>query len=292
MTEPSLRIGIACYPSVGGSGILATALGVDLARRGHEVHFISYERPFRLPPDEPRVTFHPVHIQGYGLFKHPDYTLPLAVKMTEVVRERRLHILHAHYAVPHATAAVLARDWLPEELRPGVVATLHGTDTTLLGTRSRLCPRHPPRAGQGRRHHHRIRISASRHRPAGRHRPPHPGHPKLLHAAPPAPQPPRRARRAGTVRPRGHDPAHVESAAGQAHRPAARGHRPHPPARIVPARGHRRRRLRPVPRAGAAPRPRRPRRRAGEREPDRGLRRRRRPQPHHLGVGELLPQYP
>jgi N-acetyl-alpha-D-glucosaminyl L-malate synthase BshA len=133
MTEPSLRIGIACYPSVGGSGILATALGVDLARRGHEVHFISYERPFRLPPDEPRVTFHPVHIQGYGLFKHPDYTLPLAVKMTEVVRERRLHILHAHYAVPHATAAVLARDWLPEELRPGVVATLHGTDTTLLG---------------------------------------------------------------------------------------------------------------------------------------------------------------
>jgi len=133
MSEPPLRIGIACYPSVGGSGILATALGVDLARRGHEVHFISYERPFRLPPDEPGVTFHPVHIQGYGLFRHPDYTLPLAVKMTEVVRERRLDILHAHYAVPHATAAVLAREWLPEELRPGVIATLHGTDTTLLG---------------------------------------------------------------------------------------------------------------------------------------------------------------
>lgn len=133
MTETPLRVGIACYPSVGGSGILATSLGVELAKRGHEVHFISYERPFRLPPDQRGVVFHPVHIQGYGLFKHPDYTLPLAVKLAEVSREHRLHILHAHYAVPHATAAVLAREWLPRGAAPAVVATLHGTDTTLLG---------------------------------------------------------------------------------------------------------------------------------------------------------------
>jgi len=128
-----LRIGITCYPSVGGSGVLASALGADLAYRGHDVHFISYERPFRLPPDVPRVHFHPVGINAYGLFKYPDYTLPLSVKMAEVSREYRLDLLHVHYAVPHATAAVLARSMLPWELRPKIVTTLHGTDTTLLG---------------------------------------------------------------------------------------------------------------------------------------------------------------
>jgi N-acetyl-alpha-D-glucosaminyl L-malate synthase BshA len=128
-----LRIGITCYPSVGGSGILASSLGVDLARRGHEVHFISYDRPFRLPADVPRVHYHPVGINAYGLFKYPDYTLPLSVKMAELSREHRLDVLHVHYAVPHATAAILARSMLPPKLRPKVVATLHGTDTTLLG---------------------------------------------------------------------------------------------------------------------------------------------------------------
>jgi N-acetyl-alpha-D-glucosaminyl L-malate synthase BshA len=129
----SLRIGITCYPSVGGSGILASALGEELAARGHEVHFISYERPFRLPVDAPRIHFHPVGINAYGLFKYPDYTLPLSVKMAEVSRDHRLDILHVHYAVPHATAAVLARSMLPPEQHPRVVTTLHGTDTTLLG---------------------------------------------------------------------------------------------------------------------------------------------------------------
>jgi N-acetyl-alpha-D-glucosaminyl L-malate synthase BshA len=118
---------------VGGSGVLASALGEDLARRGHEVHFISYERPFRLSPDTPRLHFHPVIINDYELFKYPDYTLPLSVRMAEVSREHQLDILHVHYAVPHATAAILARDMLPPELRPRVVTTLHGTDTTLLG---------------------------------------------------------------------------------------------------------------------------------------------------------------
>jgi N-acetyl-alpha-D-glucosaminyl L-malate synthase BshA len=128
-----LKIGITCYPSVGGSGILASALGENLARRGHEVHFISYERPFRLPPDSDRVHFHPVVINDYDLFKYPDYTLPLSVKMAEVSREFGLDVLHVHYAVPHATAAILAREMLPAEQRPRVVTTLHGTDTTLLG---------------------------------------------------------------------------------------------------------------------------------------------------------------
>lgn len=132
-TGRALKIGITCYPSVGGSGILASALGEELARRGHEVHFISYERPFRMPTDQPRLWFHPVTINDYGLFKYPDYTLPLSVKMAEVSRDHGLDVLHVHYAVPHATAAILARDMLPPERAPRVVTTLHGTDTTLLG---------------------------------------------------------------------------------------------------------------------------------------------------------------
>ena len=129
----ALKVGITCYPSVGGSGILATALGEELAQRGHEVHFISYERPFRLPVNMPRLYFHPVVINAYELFKYPDYTLPLSVKMAEVSRDAGLDVLHVHYAVPHATAAILARSMLPEGGQPRVVTTLHGTDTTLLG---------------------------------------------------------------------------------------------------------------------------------------------------------------
>jgi len=131
--KDTLRIGITCYPSVGGSGILATALGKDLARRGHDVHFICYERPFRLRVDGPRLHFHRVMVNDYGLFKYPDYTLPLSVRMAEVSRDQGLDVLHAHYAVPHATAAILARSMLPREQQPCVVTTLHGTDTSLLG---------------------------------------------------------------------------------------------------------------------------------------------------------------
>lgn len=129
----TLRIGITCYPSVGGSGVLATALGEELASRGHEVHFICYERPFRLPADGPRLRFHAVVIKDYSLFRFPDYTLPLSVRMAEVSRDHRLDVLHVHYAVPHATAAILARSMLSPEHQPRVVTTLHGTDTTLLG---------------------------------------------------------------------------------------------------------------------------------------------------------------
>jgi N-acetyl-alpha-D-glucosaminyl L-malate synthase BshA len=128
-----MNIGITCYPSVGGSGILASALGEELALRGHEVHFISYERPFRLPTDAPKIHFHPVEVSSYGLFRYPDYTLPLSVKMAEVSVQHRLDVLHVHYAVPHATAAILAKSMLPPDIQPRVVTTLHGTDTTLLG---------------------------------------------------------------------------------------------------------------------------------------------------------------
>ena len=128
-----LKIGITCYPSVGGSGILASELGEELAKRGHEIHFISYEPPFRMPVGHPRVFFHPVVVNSYNLFKHPDYTLPLSVKMAEVSRDFGLDVLHVHYAVPHATAAFLARAMLHQEHRLRIITTLHGTDTTLLG---------------------------------------------------------------------------------------------------------------------------------------------------------------
>jgi N-acetyl-alpha-D-glucosaminyl L-malate synthase BshA len=131
--ENTLKIGIACYPTVGGSGVLASALGEELVQRGHEVHFFSYERPFRLPSDVPRLHFHRVDVNDYGLFKYPDYTLPLSVKMAEVSRSHQLNVLHVHYAVPHATAAILACCMLPVECRPRIITTLHGTDTTLLG---------------------------------------------------------------------------------------------------------------------------------------------------------------
>lgn len=145
----ALNIGITCYPSVGGSGVLATALGEALAGRGHDVHFISYERPFRLPVDTPRLHFHPVDVNDYGLFRYPDYTLPLSVKMAEVTRDHALDVLHVHYAVPHATAAILARAMLPPARQPRIVTTLHGTDTTLLG--------HDP--GYSPAIHHALRCS-------------------------------------------------------------------------------------------------------------------------------------
>ena len=133
MPDRPLKIGITCYPSVGGSGILASELGEELAARGHEIHFISYEPPFRMPANHPRVFFHPVVVNSYNLFKHPDYTLPLSVKMAEVSRDYGLDVLHVHYAVPHATAAFLARSMLHQEHRLKIITTLHGTDTTLLG---------------------------------------------------------------------------------------------------------------------------------------------------------------
>ncbi|MDQ6655220.1 MAG: N-acetyl-alpha-D-glucosaminyl L-malate synthase BshA [Verrucomicrobiota bacterium] len=130
-----LKIGIVCYPLIGGSGILATALGHELARRGHDVHFFSSAQPVRLDVTQPRIFFHEVVVNEYSLFRYPDYTLPLAVKMATVARAEQLDVFHVHYAVPHATAAFLAVQMLGRTAtrKPAIVTTLHGTDTTLLG---------------------------------------------------------------------------------------------------------------------------------------------------------------
>ncbi len=138
--EPPLKIGIVCYPTIGGSGIVATELGLLFAAAGHEVHFISYERPVRLGPDTPNLKFHPVIVNEYSLFKYPDYTLPLSVRIAEVSASARLDILHVHYAVPHATAALLARLMLSDDHRPALITTLHGTDTNLLGNDANYRP--------------------------------------------------------------------------------------------------------------------------------------------------------
>jgi len=127
-----LRIGITCYPSYGGSGVVATELGKQLAQRGHEVHFITYEVPFRLNRFEENIYFHGVEVPNYPLFNHPPYLIALANKMVEVAKYHSLDLLHVHYAIPHATAAYLARSVL--EGRTRVITTLHGTDITLLGT--------------------------------------------------------------------------------------------------------------------------------------------------------------
>jgi N-acetyl-alpha-D-glucosaminyl L-malate synthase BshA len=130
--SPPLKIGITCFPLIGGSGILATALGTELAARGHTVHFFSYAKPVRLDLSAPRIHFHQVAVGQSSLFPCPDYTLPLAVKMSEIGRQNELDIFHAHYAVPHATAAFLAAEMIGNSA-PKIVTTLHGTDTTLLG---------------------------------------------------------------------------------------------------------------------------------------------------------------
>jgi len=127
-----MKIGIVCFPSVGGSGIVATQLGEELAKRGHEVHFITYEVPFRLNLEAANIFFHEVEISNYDLFKCPDYTLTLAVKIAEVAKNYGLDILHVHYAIPHAASAFLAKQLLNHH-RLCVVTTLHGTDITLVG---------------------------------------------------------------------------------------------------------------------------------------------------------------
>jgi N-acetyl-alpha-D-glucosaminyl L-malate synthase BshA len=132
-----VKIGIICYASVGGSGIVATELAKSLAARGHDVHLLSADTPFRLGSYQPGLTFHRVHTPAYPLFREPQYVLALATRIVQVSREFGLDIIHAHYAVPHATAAFLAKQILlssaPDRV-PQVVTTLHGTDITLVGS--------------------------------------------------------------------------------------------------------------------------------------------------------------
>jgi N-acetyl-alpha-D-glucosaminyl L-malate synthase BshA len=131
-----VNIGIICYASIGGSGIVATELGKMLAFRGHHVHVLSSDTPFRLGDYQPGLTFHRVEAPTYPLFREPQYLLALANKIVQVARDERLDIIHAHYAVPHATAGYLARQILAASnggAVPKVITTLHGTDITLLG---------------------------------------------------------------------------------------------------------------------------------------------------------------
>ncbi len=128
-----MKIGITCYPTYGGSGAVATELGLELAQRGHEVHFVSYARPFRLDPFRERVFFHEVEMEDYPLFEHPPYSLALAVALHDTARKHELDLVHVHYAIPHATSAWIAHEMLGEERDLKIVTTLHGTDITLVG---------------------------------------------------------------------------------------------------------------------------------------------------------------
>jgi N-acetyl-alpha-D-glucosaminyl L-malate synthase BshA len=131
-----MRIGITCYPTYGGSGVVATELGLELAQRGHQIHFISYSQPIRLTGPQPNIHYHEVEVSRYPLFDYPPYDLALATRMAEVAELYDLDLLHVHYAIPHSVSAMLAKQMLaakPRGKRLPFVTTLHGTDITLVG---------------------------------------------------------------------------------------------------------------------------------------------------------------
>ena len=133
-----MKIGITCYPTYGGSGVVGTELGIELAQRGHEVHFIAYQQPIRLNTKQPRIFFHEVTVSQYPLFEYPPYDLALATRMAEVAEIYNLDILHVHYAIPHSVSALLARQMLAAQPNGNArklpfVTTLHGTDITIVG---------------------------------------------------------------------------------------------------------------------------------------------------------------
>jgi L-malate glycosyltransferase len=134
-----MKIGITCYPTYGGSGVVATELGIELAARGHEIHFISYAMPIRLTGASERIFFHEVEVTTYPLFEHAPYTLTLATKMLEVAEEASLDLLHVHYAIPHSVSAMLARMMATPKTLP-FITTLHGTDITLVGSERSYLP--------------------------------------------------------------------------------------------------------------------------------------------------------
>ncbi len=136
-----MKIGITCYPTYGGSGVVATELGKNLAERGHEIHFISSSLPFRLSHVAGNIFFHEVNVQSYPLFESPPYTLSLTSKMVDIAKHAGLDVLHVHYAIPHATSAVMARQILAGEgISLPLVTTLHGTDITLIGQDPSFAP--------------------------------------------------------------------------------------------------------------------------------------------------------
>ena len=131
-----MRIGITCYPTYGGSGIVATELGLELANRGHDIHFITYANPIRLDPGNPRIHYHEVEVSNYPLFQYPPYCLALASRMADVAQTYSLDLLHVHYAIPHSISALLARQMMEGKQRVPFITTLHGTDITLVGADS------------------------------------------------------------------------------------------------------------------------------------------------------------
>jgi len=135
-----MKIGITCYPTYGGSGAIATELGKALALKGHEVHFISYARPFRLGEFVENIVFHEVEMSSYPLFEFPMYSLALASKMVEVADYEKLDLMHVHYAIPHAVSAYLAKQMLKDKRDIKIITTLHGTDITLVGLEPSFLP--------------------------------------------------------------------------------------------------------------------------------------------------------
>lgn len=126
-----LKIGVICYPSLGGSGVVATELALKMAEKGHEIHFITSSLPFRYNQPHEKIHFHEVRIDGYAVFKYPPYDIALANRIGQVIESEQLDLLHVHYAVPHAVSAVLAKDMVQSDI--GIITTLHGTDVTVLG---------------------------------------------------------------------------------------------------------------------------------------------------------------
>ena len=136
-----MRIGIVCYPTYGGSGVVATELGLALAAKGHQIHFITYKRPVRLTHYQENVFFHEVNTEEYPLFDYTPYDTTLTSKLVDVVKYEKLDLLHVHYAIPHATVAYLAKQILADEgIYIPVVTTLHGTDITLVGSDRSFAP--------------------------------------------------------------------------------------------------------------------------------------------------------
>ena len=136
-----MNIGIVCYPTYGGSGVVATELGKGLALKGHSVHFITYKQPFRLDSFHPNISYHEVSFENYALFQYPPYETALASRMVDVVQFEKLDILHVHYAIPHASAAYLAQQILKEKgIHIPFITTLHGTDITLVGKDKSFLP--------------------------------------------------------------------------------------------------------------------------------------------------------
>jgi len=129
-----MKIAIVCYPTFGGSGVVATELGLELAKRNHEVHFITYSQPVRLALLNPKIHYHEVNVQEYPLFHYQPYELALSSKLVNIVKHYNIDVLHVHYAIPHAYAGYMAKQMLKEEgINLPMITTLHGTDITLVG---------------------------------------------------------------------------------------------------------------------------------------------------------------